>query len=284
MAGVIRYTFTGVLTTMGALHIGSGSGGLIGAGQPATDAAIIRDREGYPFIPGSSLRGALRAAVAQYAEALFASDDARLREDEGELNALREGVEAAVKSKAVTMTNEEAIQGWLDTELSALERLFGTVFWASPLTIPDLHLVERVVGKSDGEIRHGVGIDRDTGAARESIKYDFEVLPRGARFAFLLRCELPTVDATRLKTWEQMLALGLKLLQQREITLGGRAARGVGQVKLEELKVYKLHLSPNPKHRADLITALLAKPNTPQGTLEPGDWVVTTLKAMQGGS
>ena len=273
MVGVMRYTFTGVLHTMGALHLGSGSGGKLGSGQPATDAAIIRDSEGYPYIPGSSLRGALRAAVCQYAEALFAAKDAQMREDEGAINALRDAVAGA--------TSEVQLQTQLDAELSALERLFGTVLWASPLSIPDVHLVNRVNGAGVGELRHGVGIDRDTGAARDQIKYDFEVLPRGARFAFLMRCELPTADAKRLVTWERMLALGLKLLQQGEITLGGRAARGVGHVELRDLKVYTLPVSPHPQHRADLIAALLAKPNTPQGTAQPGDWVQTTLKAMQ---
>src|SRR5206468_726495 len=98
---------------------------------------------------------------------------------------------------------------------------------------------------------HGVGIDRDTGAAREQIKYDFEVLPRGHTFHLLMRCEM---EPKYQQVWSRLLAIGLRLLEQGELTLGGRAARGVGQVRLTKLDVFRLDTNDRPT----LLAALLS--------------------------
>ncbi len=263
---LIRFTCIGKLVLTGALHIGSGGGGSIGSDATATDATVVRDSRGRAYIPGSSLRGVLRSAVASYAPALFPDqeigewfDDDSMREDE-----IRKAIEALGPAPS-----EVDIQRLLIETLKPGERLFGTVFWASPLLIPDLYPAKQV--ELAGEVRHGVGIDRDTGAAREQVKYDFEVLPRGQRFDFWLRCEMPK-DAE--VAWTKLLALGLRLLEQGELCLGGRQARGVGQVALNDLKVYRLELD-----RAGLKAALLANDEARYGSLQQGDWAQRILEA-----
>lgn len=260
---VIRYTFTGGLRLIGALHIGSGGGGQVGRGDAITDATVIRDSTGRPYIPGSSLRGVLRSAVAQLAPALGLGT---LRED----GQLEEDVRPLVDVEGEVLS-EADIQDRLSANLSAAERLFGTVFWASPLTIPDLHL--SAAGDLPGEVRHGVGINRDTGAAQEAIKYDFEVLPSGHSFDLKLRCD---VEPTYRDEWLRLLALGLRLLEQGELTLGGRAARGVGQVVLEDLRVYALNMGD----RAALIAALIADPPASFGAELAVGWARRTLEEV----
>jgi len=69
---ISRYTFVGTLRAEGALHIGSGGGGRVGIDDALTDATVARDSQGRPYVPGSSLRGVLRAAIGQLAPSLLA--------------------------------------------------------------------------------------------------------------------------------------------------------------------------------------------------------------------
>ena len=269
---LIRYTFDGILRAEGALHIGSGGGGRVGIDDTLTDAAIIRDSQGRPYVPGSSLRGVLRAAVGQLAPSIRAiGEEGAIREDELIANAVKQ-----LNLSADLSESEQ--QERLDKELSIAERLFGTVFWASPLLIPDLPLqLSRTEYESRSEIRHGVGIDRDTGAARDGVKYDFEVLPRETAFKLWMRCDIPEQPREYLSIWEGLLALALQLLQQGELTLGGRAARGVGQVRLTDLTVYRLTFGGQ-----SLLDALLAPPDSSAryGEAQPG-WVEQRLKELR---
>ena len=58
-----RLRLEGVLETRTGLHIGAGS-----SGDPlATDAPVVRNAAGFPYIPGSSVKGVIRSA----AEGLF---------------------------------------------------------------------------------------------------------------------------------------------------------------------------------------------------------------------
>jgi CRISPR-associated RAMP protein (TIGR02581 family) len=264
---LVRYTFQGKLVLTGALHIGSGGGGSIGGDAPITDATVVRDSSGRAYIPGSSLRGVLRTAIGTYAPALFATgeDEVLFDDDEEREKGLRAKIEALGQE-----TTEEHVQQRLDEWLTPAERLFGTVFWASPLHIPDLYPTREIVAA--GEVRHGVGIDRDTGAARDQVKYDFEVLPKGHTFELFMRCEMPE---TYEKDWNKLLALGLRLLEQGELNLGGRLARGVGQVELRDLKVYRLQLD-----RAGLRKALLGEGTTRYGDSQAEGWARNILEAV----
>lgn len=270
---LIRYTFVGTLRAEGALHIGSGGGGRVAEDDALTDATVIRDSRGRAFVPGSSLRGVLRAAIGQLAPTLPGLETQGVIRDDAE-------IENAVKELNIDAdASEQVLQQQLEGVLTSAERLFGTVHWASPLLIPDLPL-SKDDADGDGEIRHGVGIDRDTGAAREGIKYDFEVLRRETEFRLWMRCDVPETPEKHRKIWPILLALALRLLEQGELTLGGRAARGVGQVRLSGLKVYRLELGGR-----NLLDALLAPPNGAEryGTEQP-DWVTKQLRALREGA
>jgi CRISPR/Cas system CSM-associated protein Csm3 (group 7 of RAMP superfamily) len=86
-----RYTFHGTIRLDGPLHIGSGGGGYVYGGTSDTDATVIRDSSGYAIIPGSSLRGAIRAEVGQLAPGLNWGE---LREDEEIGDAVKTAIEA----------------------------------------------------------------------------------------------------------------------------------------------------------------------------------------------
>jgi CRISPR/Cas system CSM-associated protein Csm3 (group 7 of RAMP superfamily) len=293
----IRYTFTGKLNLTGALHIGSGGGGRVGEHESLTDATIVRDSHGTAYIPGSSLRGAFRAAVCQTAPLLFgANNNTQVREDEAQIARIGTQALEAAQTKYAKLAEEATtadevphlehlVQEQLTAQLSSIERLFGTTLWESPLKIPDLYPVtcdkepskNETDNKTDpaGEIRHGVVIDRDTGAAADKLKYDFEVLPKGYCFDLKMQCDIPGMYHDM---WCRLLALGLHLLTEEELRLGGRIARGVGQVKLENLNVYTLDLSD----RNAFCHALLSTdPKERYGTCKGVGWLDTIREEIK---
>lgn len=254
-----RYTFQGVLELEGALHIGSGGGG------GGVDATVVRDSSGQPYIPGSSLRGTLRAAIGQYGPMLGLSE---IREDDE----IKQAVELFLAPGSLNSTAESAIQTQLDAILTPAERLFGTVWWSSPLLIPDLY--PRRKQPAFGDVRDSVGIDRDTGAARDGAKYDFEVLPRGESFTMRMTLDVSTPAEKFDDEWKRLLALGFRLLELAELPLGGRLARGVGQVRLSTLDVYVLDAGD----KKALLAALLASDaNARMGVREAAGWTTRQM-------
>ena len=68
-----RYHFSGMLVTVTGLHIGSGQGDF------TTDARFVRTGQDQPYIPGSSLKGALRSTVERMVASLQGQGTGSLR-------------------------------------------------------------------------------------------------------------------------------------------------------------------------------------------------------------
>jgi len=225
-----RTSVTGVLETVTALHIG--------AGQPqttvGTDAPVIRDVLGRPFVPGSSFKGVLRSNL----EALLRSSPG------GKLwtcNPLGEKSPNPDDRPCVTREVRKAIfdknepmptrlAEWtklLDEKTCSICSLFGSPWLAARVSIPDMS----VLGEwrdSSYRVRDGVAIDREnlTAATNPNLKYDFETVSPGTRFAFNLIVE-------NAGDWELgLIACGLDLFSQGYATLGGKSSRGLGRVTI----------------------------------------------------
>jgi CRISPR/Cas system CSM-associated protein Csm3 (group 7 of RAMP superfamily) len=86
------------------------------------------------------------------------------------------------------------------------------------------------------EVRAGVGIRQDTGAAADGLKYEVETIPAGTRWPFLLE-----VDDYR-DTAGSAAALALHVIEDwREVCLLGRnVARGLGWMQLQGVQVIRL--------------------------------------------
>jgi len=255
-----RYRFTGTLTLETALHIGSGRIATV------TDSPILRNAAGEPFIPGSSLKGAFRAAVARIvpnmrlqACDLFGVDDFCLSPQKGQKNkdylAVRRFLGPGVpRSGGATDASEarEALrrfkhEDWigqpltedhllvlLDENLCSVCRVFGSPFYAAKARFDDLPVEDWF---EVTEIRDGVGIDRDSERAVENIKFDFEVVPAGTGFRFGLKVENPTKQDLGL------IAIGLREMQESMVRLGGIRSRGLGQCRLSLQQVQRLDFS-----------------------------------------
>jgi CRISPR-associated RAMP protein (TIGR02581 family) len=194
------------LTCRTGLHIGAGKS----ADLAGSDLPVMRDGGGRPLIPGSSLRGVLRAGIASFSDAL-------------RLDTVLSRAEASLADLPA-----DFLEGW--KTLGLVDRLFGAAAdragafsYGSRLQISD----GLCTGEVAVELRDGVGIDRETRTARQGVKYDLEVVPAGTCFLGRVRFKNPADYELGL------LAQVLWMLDQGLLLLGGKSARGLGWVQVE---------------------------------------------------
>lgn len=130
--------------------------------------------------------------------------------------------------------NDQTLANELWNQSCTACRFFGSPWLASRVAFQDAMLTN-----SDGllrliEVRDGVGIDRDLGAAKTGIKYDFETVPAGARFGIRIVIE-------NAAEWEiGLLLLALEAMKKSELAIGGKTTRGLGWGMLEEMKIQRI--------------------------------------------
>ncbi len=221
-----RYRLTAQLVTVSAVRVGAGKATDISA----SDAPIMRDGRGRPFLPGSSLKGALRAGLERVLRAIDAPQLKtcdpldRDRSCSARLQKMKTERQKQGDPAKADLTPDE-----IEAGLCVVCALFGSSFFAGRLLVRDLS----AAGDADvfPEVRDGVGLDRDLRKAAPGIKYDFECLPPGTTFQLEVRLENPT---------DTHLALTLKaleLLHEGHILLGGLTSRGLGRVELRDQKL-----------------------------------------------
>ncbi|MCE7987664.1 MAG: hypothetical protein DYG89_41395 [Caldilinea sp. CFX5] len=235
----VRYTVTGQLMTDTGLHIGSGFS------TPRTDAAIVRDAWGRPYIPGSSFKGVLRSTVERLIGGLGGNPITSCQLADGYADCLSTNRARQQQYSRLQESQEP------ETTLLAFLRgqdglcdtcwLFGSPFAQSRLYVKDLGQITQATQQGQGsspqsEIRHGVGIDRETLTARDQIKFDYEVWPSQQAFAVELIIDRPA-PLDRL-----LIALGVRELQQGFAPLGGIRSRGLGRCTLRLERVQRLDL------------------------------------------
>ena len=211
-----RYHIAGEIVMDTALHIGGHGTSTI------TDSPIIRNGDNQPFIPGSSLKGAFRAAVERIVPNISPLRTCGLSDaDDACANRLRD----ETKDKQL---DEQAMLELLGNILCDVCRVFGSTHLASAALFHDAPMTDvwRDLPEVPTQIRDGVGIDRDSERARDGVKFDFEVVPPQTTFEFNLILENPTVEALGL------VALGIQEFRSGMVPLGGIRSRGLGRCHL----------------------------------------------------
>jgi CRISPR-associated protein Csm3 len=216
-----RLRLAGVIETRTALRIGSGGGSEF----DASDLPVLRDGDGYPLLPGSSLKGVLRSTL----EALVRAGSASPAVWSCDPNTREGGC-----GRHASGGREEA----LERAHCALCRLFGSQVLASHVRFSDAMLRDADSLKRDGrlpiEMRDGVAIDRDLRVVHGGQKYTFEVVSPGTRFDLEVFVENPD-------PWLMgLLVIGFDQVADGFTALGGFTSRGLGRVALrwEEMRTY----------------------------------------------
>lgn len=225
-----RLRLTGSLITRTALRIGAGDGEADGVDLP-----VIKDAFGRPFIPGASLKGALRSTIealvraADRGGALWACDPLANKDDESQPVA-RAPVSTATPSSQWARPSKSCgyhKPGERSTVQSdnhcAVCRMFGSHVVASHIRFCDA-LLHRTTDRIPVEVRDGVSIDRDLRRVHGSLKYDFEVVSPGAQFDVEVFVDNPQ------PWWMGLLAVGFDQLAEGFTALGGFTSRGLGRV------------------------------------------------------
>jgi CRISPR-associated RAMP protein (TIGR02581 family) len=205
-----RLRITGELVAVTGMRVGMSAESAM---PTATDLPVIKDANGRPFIPGSSLRGAMRAHIERIVRAFEPS----VGNGKGALDP----IDVRKYNSLYDGKSEEQI-----FEVSSrVDQVFGSPKLASRVRFTDLPLLTE---GAEPELRDSVAIDRE----KESVanKYDFEAMPAGVRFGLEIVAE--NLDDHELG----LLLLGVRELERGNIRIGGFKGRGLGVVLLENVR------------------------------------------------
>ena len=238
-----RYDLTIPVELTSELHIG----GVNPVPDRNGEGTVIRfNRNGLkePTIPGRSIRGAVRAACDVARQAL---------EDAGDPTTQDGGVFS--KASWVSLwgddtdyTGKSANDRGLQSDASLPIRKSAFTFHA--VAFPKYK--DGDPGEFPLPRRHGVGIDRTTGAASDGALYEHEFLPRGTAFDIRITAEgrdnepmgrdqskgIPSPASS--DTVKKLLEFIVDVLKSDTFSLGGRTGSGQGKIRVIEPKLRRL--------------------------------------------
>jgi len=251
-----RYIFVGALEVVTPLKISAG------IASQHTDAPFMSDFSGRPYIPGSSIRGAIRAEVERIVSALDSRKTGITTCISFEKGNCADKVKDFQKQLADNQgagtdsdIADARLAEFMEEKFCDVCRLFGTAGYATRIFFEDCKLLG---GESTAMlIRDGVGIDRDTGSAREGAKFDYEVIEKGC-FSFRMTAENLELSGPDKKLVNLILSLLIS-----GIFVGGKRAGGMGKLKLKP--DYSVSGFKNPES----LWAEVSKGKTPYS---PIDW------------
>ena len=228
------------------------------------NGACVKDSDGKPYIPGSSLKGVLRAFLSSVSadqsceKELSNSEKVACRKTTDDFLTKEQRDEEVRKAK-----EKEKYKGMKDDEILAdlileasnkVERLFGSQVMAGKVKIADAMPIEDHVVT---EVRNGVAIDRDTHTALSGALFDTEVVAAGTAFQFIASAENLTPDEADL--FGQL----MEYFAEGNITVGGRSRAGLGYVELKDVRVWIYHASesdfPAPEEIKDGLNGINGK-------------------------
>ena len=274
-----RYELTIPVTLTSELHIG----GVDEVPDRDGEGTVIRFcRNGLkePTIPGRSIRGAVRAAC----------DIARQTMEDTGHPATQDG---GVFSKAswvslwgddTDYTGKSLLDRRLRSDDSLPIRQSALTFHA--VSFPKHR--DSDSGESPLPRRHGVGIDRTTGAASDGALYEHEFLPRGTKFDIRITAEgrddetmgrdqsegIPGPASS--ESVKKLLEVIVDVLTSGAVCLGGRTGSGQGTIQVIEPKLRRTGKTTDASALtapADVLDALIGEDE--EGTpipLELGGW------------
>lgn len=239
-----KYFVYGTLIAESPLHIGAGNDDF----KPtAVDAAVIRDENNNPYIPGTSLKGILRSTLERIiSSGVFENLTAcniLVQKNNSEDNTDNYISHICVDDKKIKEI-KESFKNDKDKEKKIAERiyeeqcdickLFGGHGFASKIQISDARVIIPEGGKIYTQIRDGVAIDRDTLTHRDKVKYNFEQVAVGTEFKFEM-----AVDNLE-EEHKILLALIISLLEKGDLKIGGKTSAGLGNIKLVNTEIGKI--------------------------------------------
>ena len=276
-----RYELTIPVELTSELHIG-GVDAVPDRDGEGTVIRFCRNGLGEPTIPGRSIRGAVRAACDVAYQALVDAKDPVTRK--GEVFSKENWI--SLWGDDTDYTGKSLLDRRLRSDDSLPIRQSALTFHAVPF--PQYKDIDS--GESPLPRRHGVGIDRKTGAASDGALYEHEFLPRGTRFNIRITAEgrdgepmgreqsdgIP--GAASSESVKKILEVIVDILKSGAVCLGGRTGSGQGTIQVIEPKLRRTGKTTDAgalTAPADVLDTLIGE--DAEGTslpLELGGWTL----------
>ena len=277
-----RYELTIPVELTSELHIG----GVDEVPERDGEGTVIRFcRNGLkePTIPGRSIRGAVRAACDIARQAMKDTGDPATQNGE-----------AFSKENWISLWGDDTDytgKSLLDRRLRSDDSL---PIRQSALTFHAVSFPEYKDSDSGGcsplPRRHGVGIDRTTGAASDGALYEHEFLPRGTKFDIRITAEgrddetmgrdqsegIPGSASS--ESVKKLLEFIVDVLTQHKVSLGGRTGSGQGSFTVGKPDLRTLAATTGKETETSLTEALNsligAEATGSHTDLELGGWTL----------
>jgi CRISPR-associated protein Csm3 len=210
------------------LHIGAGKGSLEIGGA---DNPVVKDSHGRPYVPGSTLRGRIRALLEQATGAAVPAELVYISKRKGQEVRIhqsdRPDDEICILFGRSPGRMEKVGGGDLESNHATPARL--SVFDAPLLAESITPQMRETLDDELTEVKSENAIDRITSQANPRT---LERVPAGARFKVRMVLDVLCAEDAVLAG---LLAQGLRLLE--DDTLGGGGSRGSGRVRFGELRL-----------------------------------------------
>ena len=276
-----RYELTIPVELTSELHIG-GVDAVPDRDGEGTVIRFCRNGLGEPTIPGRSIRGAVRAACDVARQALEEAGDPATQDG----GAFSKENWISLWGDDTDYTGKSANDRGLPSDASLPIRKSALTFHA--MSFPQYKDTDS--GESPLPRRHGVGIDRTTGAASDGALYEHEFLPRGTRFTIRITAEgrdgepmgreqsdgIP--GAASSESVKKILEVIVDILKSGAVCLGGRTGSGQGTIQVIEPKLRRTGKTTDAgalTAPADVLDTLIGE--DAEGTslpLELGGWTL----------
>ena len=268
-----RYELTIPVELTSELHIG-GVDAVPDRDGEGTVIRFCRNGLGEPTIPGRSIRGVVRAACDVARQALKEAGDPATQDG----GVFSKASWVSLWGDDTDYTGKSLLDRRLRSDDSLPIRQSALTFHA--VSFPQYKDIDS--GESPLPRRHGVGIDRTTGAASDGALYEHEFLPRGTAFDIRITAEgrdgeqkedndkepqnnkqsegIPGPAPS--DSVEKLLEFIVDVLDSGAICLGGRTGSGQGQIRVIEPKLRRLSGTTNAgalTTPADILNALIGQ-------------------------
>ena len=276
-----RYELTIPVELTSELHIG----GVDEVPERDGKGTVIRFcRNGLkePTIPGRSIRGAVRAACDIAHQAMKDTGDPTTQNGE----AFSKENWISLWGDDTDYTGKSLLDRRLRSDDSLLIRQSALTFHA--VSFPEYK--DSDSGESPLPRRHGVGIDRTTGAASDGALYEHEFLPRGTKFDIRITAEgrddetmgrdqsegIPGSASS--ESVKKLLEFIVDVLTQHKVSLGGRTGSGQGSFTVGKPDLRTLAATTGKETGTSLTEALNsligAEATGSHTNLELGGWTL----------
>lgn len=276
-----RYELTIPVELTSELHIG-GVDAVPDRDGEGTVIRFCRNGLGEPTIPGRSIRGAVRAACEIARQALKNAGDPATQNGE----AFSKENWISLWGDDTDYTGKSLVDRRLRSDDSLPIRQSALTFHA--VSFPEYK--DSDSGESPLPRRHGVGIDRTTGAASDGALYEHEFLPRSTKFDIRITAEgrddepmgrdqsegIPGPASS--ESVKKLLEFIVDVLTQHKVSLGGRTGSGQGSFTVGKPDLRTLAATTGKETGTSLtegLNSLIGAESTGSHTdLELGGWTL----------